>query len=103
MDYTIDGKCPESCGRCCTSILPLSDYEIKKINKYLKHHPVEPYNPKRLITFSILIIRMFVLFWMKIRDVKFIFKGQKYVNGLCVTLLLLTTILIMVTSILLIC
>lgn len=47
MDYTIDGKCPESCGRCCTSILPLSDYEIKKINKYLKYHPVEPYNPNK--------------------------------------------------------
>lgn len=47
MDYTENGKCPESCGRCCTNILPVSDYEIKKIKQYIKHHPVKINNPNK--------------------------------------------------------
>lgn len=46
-DYTINGKCPQSCGKCCTGILPLSDYEIKKIRKYIQHHDIIPYNPNK--------------------------------------------------------
>ena len=47
MDYTENGVCPEKCGRCCTNILPLSDYEIKKIKQYVKHHEIVVNNPKR--------------------------------------------------------
>ena len=36
IDYTINGKCPRSCGKCCTGILPLSDYEIKTFSDYNK-------------------------------------------------------------------
>ena len=47
MDYTENGKCPTSCGRCCTNILPVSDYEIKKIKQYIKHHKIEVNNPNK--------------------------------------------------------
>lgn len=40
-DYTINGKCPEVCGKCCTAILPLSDHEINKIKKYIKRNNIE--------------------------------------------------------------
>lgn len=47
MDYTENGKCPSSCGRCCTNLLPLSDYEIKKIKQYIKHHTIKINNPNK--------------------------------------------------------
>ena len=38
QDFTVDGKC-SNCGGCCSSLLPLSDSEIKDIQKYVnKHH-----------------------------------------------------------------
>ena len=49
MDYTIKGKCPPSCGKCCANILPVSDYEIKKIRNYLKHHEIIPHNPNKTL------------------------------------------------------
>ena len=33
-DYTIEGKC-SCCGRCCGNLLPLTEYEIKRIHKYI--------------------------------------------------------------------
>lgn len=48
VDYKINGECPEKCGRCCSSILPMSEYEIKKIKKYMKRNPEkfgDPINP----------------------------------------------------------
>ena len=39
VDYKIDGECPPTCGKCCQSILPISEYEIKKITKFLQRNP----------------------------------------------------------------
>lgn len=37
-DFTVNGNC-SNCGGCCSSLLPLSDSEIKDIQKYVnKHH-----------------------------------------------------------------
>lgn len=44
QDYTVKGKCPKNCGKCCSSILPLSQNEADKINKYLKDHEVKFHN-----------------------------------------------------------
>lgn len=44
-DYTINGECPKDCNRCCTAVLPLSDYEINKIKKYIRRNNIKPYNP----------------------------------------------------------
>lgn len=40
-DLTIGGKCSQ-CGACCSSLLPLSDREIRKIRAYIKRHHVMP-------------------------------------------------------------
>lgn len=45
QDYTINGVCPEDCGKCCTNVLPLSLYEINKIKKYIKRNNIQPHNP----------------------------------------------------------
>ena len=43
-DYTINGECPENCGRCCTDFLPISDYEVNVIKKYIKKKSLHPIN-----------------------------------------------------------
>lgn len=42
IDYKVDGKCdPSVChSQCCASILPLSDYEINKIKKYIRRNNI---------------------------------------------------------------
>ena len=41
QDFTINGRC-SNCGGCCSSLLPLSDSEIKDIQKYVdKHHIID--------------------------------------------------------------
>jgi len=42
IDYTIDGKCSENCGKCCTRVLPYSDHEIKKIRQYVRRNEIKP-------------------------------------------------------------
>lgn len=43
-DYTKDGLCPEDCGKCCTSILPLTEREIKKIKQYVRRNNIQSLN-----------------------------------------------------------
>lgn len=40
-DYTKGGKCSE-CGRCCSTLLPMSKNEERVIRKYIKKHHIEP-------------------------------------------------------------
>ena len=46
QDLSVNGKCvPEHCKcKCCTNILPLSDYEINKIKKYIRRNNITPIN-----------------------------------------------------------
>ena len=39
-DYTKCGKCSQ-CGECGSGLLPVTDYEIKLIKKYIKKHKVK--------------------------------------------------------------
>lgn len=41
-DYTVNGKCPEHCGKCCSSILPISKAEAREIKKYIKENDIKP-------------------------------------------------------------
>lgn len=43
-DYTVNGECPKDCNRCCTNVLPLSDYEINKIKKVVRRNNIQPIN-----------------------------------------------------------
>lgn len=36
--------CPEGCSKCCSSILPLSNYEINKIKKVIRRNGITPFN-----------------------------------------------------------
>ena len=45
IDYSNNGVCPKDCDRCCTVVLPLSDYEINKIKKYVRRNNIKPNNP----------------------------------------------------------
>lgn len=38
IDMTVDGKC-SNCGACCTSFLPLTKHEYRRIVAYLKDNP----------------------------------------------------------------
>ncbi len=40
VNKTCNGKC-SSCGECCADILPIDDYEIKKIKDYIKTHQIK--------------------------------------------------------------
>ncbi len=44
-DYSNHGVCPKDCDKCCSSVLPLSDYEINKIKKYIRRNNIQPNNP----------------------------------------------------------
>lgn len=44
-DYTDHGKC-SGCGACCTSVLPLTEYEKRILVQYAKDHGIEPELPK---------------------------------------------------------
>lgn len=40
-NFTVDGKC-SGCGNCCSNLLPMSEKEIKTIQKYIrKNHILE--------------------------------------------------------------
>lgn len=41
IDLTVNGNCTQ-CGQCCSSLLPLSEDEIKRIHKYIKANSVKP-------------------------------------------------------------
>ena len=40
MDFTVNGKC-SNCGECCSTLLPVSDDEIKQIRQYIRKHHVK--------------------------------------------------------------
>lgn len=40
-DHTNKGAC-SNCGECCSSLLPVSDDEIKQIRQYIKSHHIKP-------------------------------------------------------------
>ena len=40
-DFTKDGKC-SGCGACCTALLPLTDYEMMVLKKYVKDNGIKP-------------------------------------------------------------
>lgn len=39
-DYTKDGKCV-GCGKCCSNLLPLSNTEIKDIQRYIRKYHIK--------------------------------------------------------------
>ena len=39
QNRTCNGKC-SSCGECCSDILPLDNFEIKKIRDYINKHKI---------------------------------------------------------------
>lgn len=39
-DFTNDGKC-SGCGSCCTALLPMTDYELIQLKKYVKENNIE--------------------------------------------------------------
>jgi Fe-S-cluster containining protein len=41
-DFTKDGTC-SGCGNCCSNFLPISDTEIKRIQRYVKEHDIKEY------------------------------------------------------------
>lgn len=43
-DYMVNGQCQDDCGKCCSSILPLNDHEIKKIKQYIRRNNIQPLN-----------------------------------------------------------
>ena len=40
MDFTVNGKC-SNCGECCSTLLPVSDDEIKQIRQYIRKHHIK--------------------------------------------------------------
>ena len=40
--YKINGECPESCFKCCSMYLPLNDYEINKLKKFVRRTGFKP-------------------------------------------------------------
>lgn len=40
-DFTKDGEC-SSCGACCSSLLPISEKELKVIKRYVKKNHIKP-------------------------------------------------------------
>lgn len=44
-DFTNDGVC-SGCGECCSDILPLTNKDIKRIQKYIDKHDIK-LSPKR--------------------------------------------------------
>lgn len=47
-DYTVNGKC-SGCGECCSNLLPLSEYEIKRIKDYIKKHNIKEQRHNALV------------------------------------------------------
>ena len=39
-DFTKDGKCSQ-CGACCSDLLPISESEYRRINRYIKKHNIK--------------------------------------------------------------
>lgn len=39
-DYTDNGRCT-GCGECCSSLLPVSDIELKRIHRYVKRNHIK--------------------------------------------------------------
>lgn len=40
IDFTENGKCA-NCGSCCSTMLPLSNKEVKRIKSFIKQHKVK--------------------------------------------------------------
>lgn len=40
IDFTENGKC-SNCGSCCSTMLPLSNEEVKRIKSYIKQHKIK--------------------------------------------------------------
>lgn len=40
FDFTDNGKCT-GCGQCCSNILPVSEKEVKRIQRYIKKHGIK--------------------------------------------------------------
>ena len=40
INFCKEGKC-SNCGKCCSDILPLDKFEIKKIENYIKQHKIK--------------------------------------------------------------
>lgn len=38
-DFTVNGECSQ-CGKCCSSMLPVSAKELKAIHRYVKKHHI---------------------------------------------------------------
>lgn len=51
-DYTADGKC-SCCGECCSNLLPLSEYEIKRIHKYIEKRHIKAHKRNLLLAEAI--------------------------------------------------
>ena len=49
-DFTINGKCPENCHKCCTNILTVSEDEIVRIKKYITKNKIEINNPNTIFS-----------------------------------------------------
>lgn len=47
-DFTENGQC-SCCGECCSSLLPLSSAELKRIKAYVKKHNIKPHKHNRLV------------------------------------------------------
>ena len=41
-DFTVNGKCSQ-CGECCSNLLPLSEYEIKRIHQFVTKKNIMPH------------------------------------------------------------
>ena len=41
FDCTVKGKCVE-CGRCCSSLLPMSVEDVSRVKEYVQKHNVKP-------------------------------------------------------------
>ena len=40
-DFTKNGECSQ-CGACCSSLLPMTDKELRDLKKYVRKHHIKP-------------------------------------------------------------
>lgn len=43
FDFTVNGEC-SGCGECCSNLLPISSFEIKRIKRYVEKHKIPEQN-----------------------------------------------------------
>lgn len=51
-NYTDNGKCI-NCGNCCTSLLPVTNDELKAIKRYIKKKHIKPYPRHKDVSFDL--------------------------------------------------